>query len=296
MFKLSPALETILTFRTIDIIAALGLFLPLSIGQLDIAIAGYMAMGAYTSAVLTRDLHAPFALALVAGGLLASLFAVAVAFMATRTRLKGFAFAVVSLGLAEITRVALENLDFTGGTLGFRQIAPYTTLPGALLVLLLVIAFYVLMGRSHLGRAQRAINDDEPAAEAMGINLLVNKLFVFGAGAFIGGLAGGLYAHYALYLEPKQFGFSRLIELQLPIVFGGLETFWGAIFGTAILGLLPEITRSLASLRLIFYAAVTILVVVLRPQGVITRRMLSALRDFWVRHRPGKRAANRVGG
>lgn len=283
MFEFNRALETLLTFRLIFIVAALGHYLPISIGQLDVAIVGYMAVGAYTSAVLTRNFGVHIGPALILGGLLATIFALVLDYTAARVKLKGFAFAIVSLGFAEIVRVLLINFDYTGGSLGFRQIQPYTTFPIALGILVLIVVFFLLLNRSYLGRALHAIRDDEVAAEAMGINVLATKLFAFGAGAFIGGVAGGLYAHYALYLEPSQFGFARLIEIQLPIVFGGLETFWGAIFGVAFLGLLPEVLRPLSAFRLIFYAVLTIVVVITRPQGVITRQMIDTFGGWCAR-------------
>ena len=275
MFDVLTGSRVIIEFRMIFVIAALGHYLPLSINMLDVAIAGYMGIGAYTSAVLTRNFGAPFSAALVAGGLVSACCALGIDYVGARVKLKGFAFAIVTIGFAEITRVILLNLEYTGGAQGFRQIMPETTLPVLVVVLLLVIALFVLLKRSYLGRALDAIRDDEVAAEAMGINILRTKLFVGALGAFLGGLSGGLYAHYALFLEPDQFGFNRLIEIQLPVVFGGLETFWGPIFGTTFLGLLPEILRPVYNYRLIAYAVLTIIVILVRPQGIISRAMVN---------------------
>jgi branched-chain amino acid transport system permease protein len=273
---------TIITFKIIFLIAALGHYLPLSINMLDLAIAGYMAIGAYGSAILTRNFGVPFGIALLLGGLLATVFALFIDYTAARVKLKGFSFAIVTISFAEITRVVLINLDYTGGSQGFRKIAPHTTLYTLLGILFLLILFLTLLNRSYLGRALGAIRDDEIAAEAMGINILMTKLFVGAVGAFIGGLSGGLYAHYALFLEPNQFGFDRLIEIQLPVVFGGLETFWGPIFGTTFLGLLPEVLRPLYNYRLISYAVLTIIVLILRPQGIITRQMVNTVSGFFI--------------
>jgi len=275
MFDFLLNSRVIIEFRMIFVIAALGHYLPLSINMLDVAIAGYMGIGAYTSAVLTRNFGAPFSVALLAGGLVAACFALGIDYVGARVKLKGFAFAIVTIGFAEITRVILLNLEYTGGAQGFRQIMPETTLPVLVTVLLLVIGLFVVLKRSYLGRAFDAIRDDEVAAEAMGINIVATKLFVGALGAFLGGLSGGLYAHYALFLEPDQFGFNRLIEIQLPVVFGGLETFWGPIFGTTFLGLLPEILRPVYNYRLIAYAVLTIIVILVRPQGIVSRAMVN---------------------
>ena len=280
MFDFLLNSRVIIEFRMIFVIAALGHYLPLSINMLDVAIAGYMGIGAYTSAVLTRNFGTPFTVALLAGGLVAACFALGIDYVGARVKLKGFAFAIVTIGFAEITRVILLNLEYTGGAQGFRQIMPETTLSILVLVLALVVGLFIVLKRSYLGRAFEAIRDDEVAAEAMGINILATKLFVGALGAFLGGLSGGLYAHYALFLEPGQFGFDRLIEIQLPVVFGGLETFWGPIFGTTFLGLLPEILRPVYNYRLIVYAVLTIIVILVRPQGIISRAMVNRVVEW----------------
>jgi len=234
---LSPQIETLLIFQIILIIAALGHYLPLSINQLDIGIPGYMAVGAYTSSILTIKFAAPFAAALIAGGVLAARVALLVDSLAARSNAKGFAFAIISIGSFEVIQVAFTNWSYVGGGLGMSGMPQYTTPTIVLLVLVLAVAFLLTLNGSYIGRAMGAIRDDEQAAEAMGINVLRTKLFVFACGAFLGGVSGGLYAHYALYIVPNYFGFSRLITIQLPIVFGGLDTFWGAIVGMLVLGL-----------------------------------------------------------
>ncbi|HTU01751.1 MAG TPA: hypothetical protein VMG58_08035, partial [Candidatus Sulfotelmatobacter sp.] len=115
MYEIFLDLQTIIAFRLIFVVAALGHYLPLSINMLDVAIAGYMAIGAYTSAVLTRNFGAPFGVAALAGASLAACFALAVDFMGARVKLKGFSFAIVTIGFAEITRVVLLNIEYTGG-------------------------------------------------------------------------------------------------------------------------------------------------------------------------------------
>jgi len=282
---LSSGAETLLIFQLVLVIAAIGQYLPLSINQLDIAIPGYMAIGAYASAVLTTNFGAPFAPALIAGALLATILGLGIDYLAARTKAKGFAFAIITIAFFSIVQVILLNLAYVGGAGGFRGIPLYSNAGVVLLVLALVLVFVLALDNSYLGRAMRAIRDDELAAEAMGVNLLATKLFVFGAGAFIGGLAGGLYAHYALYLFPNYFSFGLLIAIQLPIVFGGLQTVWGTIFGTLPLGLLPEFVRGLAHYRLLFTATLTVVVILLRPQGIITRAMIESVGRWALRSR-----------
>ena len=121
-------LGAFLTVQCIMCIAALGHYLPLSMKQLDVGIAGYMAIGAYTSALLTRNFQLSFALALVAGTVAAALAALMVDSLATRVRLSGFAYAIFRLSFAESLRVNLNNADSAGGTTGLSCITPHTTL------------------------------------------------------------------------------------------------------------------------------------------------------------------------
>ena len=179
-------------------------------------------------------------------------------------------------------QVAFTNWSYVGGGLGMSGMPQYTTPTIVLLVLVLAVAFLLTLNGSYIGRAMGAIRDDEQAAEAMGINVLRTKLFVFACGAFLGGVSGGLYAHYALYIVPNYFGFSRLITIQLPIVFGGLDTFWGAIVGMLVLGLVPEYLRVLQDYRLIFTAAATIAIILIKPNGLISRGTVSWVHG-WLR-------------
>jgi branched-chain amino acid transport system permease protein len=263
-------LGAFLTVQCIMCIAALGHYLPLSMKQLDVGIAGYMAIGAYTSALLTRNFHVSFALALLAGTAAAALAALIVDSLATRVRLSGFAYAIFSLSLAESLRVVLNNADFAGATTGLAGIAPHTTLWLAATLLALTIAGFVILDRTRLGRLKTAICDDEFIVPQLGVPLLATKLAIFGLGGALGGLAGGLYAHYVLFLRPDDFGFALLIAIQLPIVFGGLDRFYGALAGTVLLATLPELVRGLGNYRLLFMGAVTMLLLAIRPAGLIT--------------------------
>jgi branched-chain amino acid transport system permease protein len=109
--------------------------------------------------------------------------------------------------------------------------------------------------------------------------LTATKLTIFAIGGALGGLSGGLYAHYVLFIRPDDFGFALLIGLQLPMVFGGLERFYGAVAGLLFLGLVPEFVRGLAQYRLIVMAAATLLVLILRPSGLITHHTIAWLKN-----------------
>ena len=115
--------------------------------------------------------------------------------------------------------------------------------------------------------------------ELMGINIVRLKIGAFGLGAFIAGVAGGLFAHYYLYIEPEFFNVWKSIYMVLFVIMGGMLTFWGSVMGAAIFTLLPEFTRVLHDWRGAFFGLVIIVLMIIRPSGILTRDMFS--REFW---------------
>lgn len=280
----ASSFEAFTTVQLIYLIAALGHYLPLSMRQLDIGIAGYFAIGAYTSAYLTRDHNFSFELALAAGMLLAAAGALLVDSLATRVRLTGFAYAIFSLGFAESMRIILNNIETLGSSGGFVGIQPYTTFGLVIGITSVVLVGFWWLDRTRLGHLRTAIADDEFIVPVFGVPLVATKLTIFALGGALGGLAGGLYAHYVLFIRPDDFGFALLISLQLPMVFGGLDRFYGAVIGILVLGYLPEFIRGLEQYRLIFVAAVTLLVIILRPSGLITNSTIVGAKN-WLHQR-----------
>jgi branched-chain amino acid transport system permease protein len=121
------------------------------------------------------------------------------------------------------------------------------------------------------------MREDEIAAETTGINIIRAKLIAFGVGAFMAGLGGGLYAHYALYLDSSHFGFLLAVEIFVFVVFGGMEVFWGAVVGALLLTIIPEAVRFLKDFRMIFFGAVIVIFMIVRPQGLIDRQLIDAI-------------------
>jgi len=275
------SLEALITIQLIYLIAALGHYLPLSMNQLDVGIAGYFAIGAYVSAFLTRDYEVTFALALIAGSLAAGAGALIVDGLATRVRLSGFAYAIFSLSFAESLRIVLNNVEAVGSSGGLVGIPAHTTLTIVAAIAVAVLIGFWWLDRTRLGHLRTAIADDEFVVPIFGVPLTATKLTIFALGGALGGLAGGLYSHYVLFIRPDDFGFALLISLQLPMVFGGLDRFYGAVAGLLLLGFIPEFVRELAQYRLIVMAAATLLVLILRPSGLITHRTIAWLKSRW---------------
>jgi branched-chain amino acid transport system permease protein len=258
----------------IALLQALSVYVILATGQLSLGNAGFMAIGAYACSALTVMAGVPLPLALFAAALLCGVIGIGVGFPALR--LRGIYLAMATLGFGEITRSFFLNFTPTGGAQGFHGMAPTT--PGMIWLyaagaLILVLA----IERSRLWLEFRAIDDDEVASALIGLNTTSVKVGAFGLGAALAGIAGGLFAHFSLYIEPGNFGFEKSIEMVLYVVLGGSTTAFGSLFGAVVLTLLPEFLRFMADWRLATYGALLILVLLFRRQGILDRHLLASI-------------------
>lgn len=258
-----------LIFLGINIVLALSLALPVSAGLLSLGQGGFMAIGAYASAMLTGWYGVPFPLALAAGGLLAAVAGLAVGFPALR--IKGVYLLILTMGFGEIVRIFFLNFEPTGAAAGFSGIRQATTLVGVTVTVSVLLLFFFQIRRSRIGRALEALREDELAAEVMGIDLTRLKLAAFGVGAFIAGVGGALYAHYALFIDSAQFGFHRSAEIFIIVLLGGMGSFWGAVVGAVAVTLLPEALRVIQDWRMTFFGTLLVAMMIWRPWGLIGR-------------------------
>ncbi|MCK7471395.1 MAG: branched-chain amino acid ABC transporter permease [Desulfomicrobium escambiense] len=180
-------------------------------GQFSLGHAGFMAIGAYVSAYLTKMQGLPFSLALLMGGLMAGFGGLIVG--VPTLRLKGDYLAIATLGFGEIIRVVIINLEVVGGPRGIPGIPQYTTFLWVFAMVVFTIFFISNLGNSRHGRALIAIREDETAADTMGIDTTKFKITAFVIGSMFAGLAGGLYAHRLTYIDPSQFDFMKSIEI-----------------------------------------------------------------------------------
>jgi branched-chain amino acid transport system permease protein len=279
---ISPYVEDVLIQLGINLILALSLYFPLSAGQLSLGQGGFMAIGAYASSWLTAALGWPWPVAFVLGAAAAGVVGALVGLPALRVR--GIYLVLMTMAFGEIVRVFFLNFAPTGAAQGFRGMPFVTALP---LVAALAVVVVVLAARtagSRMGRAFAAINRDELAAEVIGVDVIRAKLVSFTVGAGIAGMAGALWAHYVQFIEPEEFGFARSVMPFTFVVVGGIETFWGAIVGAAVLTLLPEWLRFLKEWRLALYGLVMLAVMIVRPQGLIDHRLLGSMRRWLPGH------------
>ncbi len=294
--RINPYYLDVLTKIGINVILAVSLNLINGYtGQFSLGHAGFMAVGAYTAAAITLFVgphilppHASgfcqaatsgfFFGALIAGGLAAALAGWLVGMPSLR--LKGDYLAIVTLGFGEIIRVIFRNIDSLGGALGLNGIPAYSNIFWVFGVAVVCTYVVVTMVHSTYGRGFIAVRDDEVAAEAMGLNTTRYKIVAFVIGAFFAGMAGGLYGHYTLSIDPKGFDFIRSIEIVVMVILGGMGNTAGVIAAAVLLTLLPEWLRRFDQYRMVFYSLLLIVLMLTRPQGLFTwkRKFKSVLR------------------
>ncbi len=266
----------------LHVILASGLvFLTGFAGQISLGQAGFYAIGAYTSAVLTSRLGLPIPAGIMAGVLLS--VATGLLLAVPSFKLKAFFLSLVTIAFGQIVWLLLLNLEpLTGGPGGlfnipFMRIGPSVFTNTAYYDLFLLFTFLTveIMRRikySHIGRALFAVNDDETAAETCGIDSRRAKIFAFGFSAGLAGLAGGFYAHMAGFLTPEPFVFFESSNFVAMAVVGGLRHLSGGVIGGVTLTWLPELLRlnirGFENYYLIINAAIVILIVVFLPSGL----------------------------
>ncbi len=286
----------LLVFIAINVILATSLNLINGFtGQFSIGHAGFMAVGAYSSAFFTvtygkavqdslsflgeaGSSSVVLIIAIIIGALIASIAGLIVGIPSLR--LKGDYLAIVTLGFAEIIRIVILNIDAVGGATGY-QVPGYANFLwiGILAVITILVIHNIV--KSDTGRALISIREDELAAEAMGVNTTRYKVTSFVIGSAFAGIAGVLFAHYNKFLSTNDFQFIKSFEIIIMIVIGGMGSMTGAILGAIIVTLLPELLRQLpdiqvgatvfrpADLRLVIFALILILTMILRPQGIL---------------------------
>lgn len=276
-------------------------------GLFSLGHAGFMAVGAYTTALLTMSIETkqanfflapliapldkivlPFIIALVVAGLISVLVAYGIG--APALRLKGDYLAIATLGFAEIIRVVFTNTQrVTNGALGLKGIPPTTNLWWSFGIALFTIFVMVSLIKSSYGRAFKAIREDEIAAESMGISLFKHKVLAFMIGAFFAGVGGGLLGNLLGTIDPLMFRFFMTFNILLIIVLGGMGSISGTIIsafvitiGTEWLRFLDEpiklgflTTPALPGLRMVVFSALLMVVVLFFRHGLMGTRELT---------------------
>ncbi|MDV4150991.1 branched-chain amino acid ABC transporter permease [Clostridium sp. AL.422] len=271
---IKPYYTGIIILTLINVILAVSLNLIVGFtGQLCLGHAGFMAIGAYISAMLTKEANIPFFIALLIGAIIAAIFAALIGY--PTLRLKGDYFAITTLAFCEIIRVVIMNIEAVGGATGLKSIPKNTSFTTAFVFAVLTVLIIYNILHSSQGRAMITVRENEIAAEAMGINTFKYKMMAFIIGAFFAGLAGSLYAHYMGYIQPSTFNFVKSIDYLTYVVFGGMGSLSGSIIATGVLTFLPELLRGFAEYRMIIYPLALIVLMIFRPEGLLGNKELS---------------------
>ena len=285
-------------------------------GQFSIGHAGFMAVGGYAAGAITY--YGSFLLFgstqvtegwMTKGDLLfvgACLFGAVLAALAgfvvglPSLRLRGDYLAIVTLGFGEILRVLLQRTGDVlqtaeqvekastatlatslGGSLGFSGLPYYTDLFWVYAFVTITLVVALRLKFSSLGRAFLSIRENEIAAEAVGVDTTRLKVRAFVLAAAFAGIAGGLFAHeIGTSLNPRELGFQKSFDVVIMVVLGGMGSVSGAVLAAAVLTILPEALRGFSEFRMPIYALALILMMILRPQGLLGLKEIWEMRWF----------------
>jgi branched-chain amino acid transport system permease protein len=266
---MSGYLESVLVLLAINVILAYGAFLPMVAGQLNLGVAAFVAIGAYSGGYISQTYGAHPVLAALAALVIAAFVGWIVAFPILRTR--GIYLALATFALNQVVQGAILNLDAVGGASGYPVPAhigfPVVASFAAAVVLLVVALFH-----TRFGISVTAVSDDERVPDLMGLSVRALQTAAFTLGAALAGLAGALYAHHFNYIEAQNYGVLFSIYVVLYVLLGGTQTVYGPLLGAAVFTLLPELLRGSAQWRYVIFACLIIAIMTVRPQGVLLRR------------------------
>jgi branched-chain amino acid transport system permease protein len=258
----------------INIILAASLHLIIGItGQFSIGHAGFLAVGAYASAIVTMKWGLPFPVALIGGGVVAA-FAGLVIGIPT-LRLRGDYLAIATLGFGEIMRIVFLNIDYVGGASGM-TVSHLVTWPWLIACVIITVIVIVNFTNSTHGRACISIRENEIAADAMGINTTFYKVMAFVIGAFFAGVAGALHAHNFYIIQPTNFGFLKSFDILILVVIGGLGSLSGSVIAAILLTIISTYLSSYPEIRMVIYSLVLIVMMLFRPQGLLGTKEITS--------------------
>jgi len=249
-------------------------------GLCDLGYAAKFAIGAYTTGILIKSFGWNFWLTLPVSMLVSAVAAVLIG--GPTLKLRSDYLAIVTLGFAEIVRTTARNLRITGAASGLNAIARpslfglrLTRISHWYYVFLAMVALFILISYrirySRFGRALAFIREDEDAAQAMGVNTILYKLYAYIIGAVLGGITGSFYAVRMTSISPSSFDFTQSVNILLAVILGGMGKIPGVIAGAAFFAIFPELFRDIpviGNMRMLFFGILLVIVMINRPQGL----------------------------
>lgn len=254
----------------VNIVAAYAAYMPLACGQLNLGIAGFMAIGAYTSAVVSGQGYGIFP-SILAGAGAATVAGLVVSIPVLRAR--GIYLTIATMAFSEVVAAVLLNVNALGGASGYVVTGHMNVAPMAL-TLAVVVGLVAWLNSTRFGLCLTAIRNDGRGTEVFGVSVRGVEVAALTIGAGFAGIAGALYAHHFNYLEAQHFNVLLSTYAVLYALLGGLQTPIGPLIGALVFTLVPEVLRSTDQWRYVGFGVCIILLMLLRPEGLLTRRLI----------------------
>lgn len=272
---MSGYLTGVLVVLAFNVMAAYAVYLPLAAGQLNLGIAGFMAIGAYAAAYLTNELGWTMWAAIPAGSALAGLVGLLIGIPVLRTH--GIYLALATFALGQVIAAIFLNLDVVGAAAGY-PVADYAPPRAVFAAAIGVVLVMALLSRTRFALYLTAVKSDPTVANLMGISVRGIQVAAFALGAAVAGFGGAFYAHHYNFIEAQHFNVLLSVFTVLYVLFGGTQTVWGPLVGAVFFTLVPEALRASAEWRYALFAVFIILFMALRPQGLVTASLFRRFR------------------
>ncbi len=274
----------VLAVTGINLLAVLGVSMLTGFtGYFTFGHGAFMSIGAYASGCVTKYFGLPMWMGMICGTASAAASGVVIGY--PTLRLRGDYFCIATLGLGEAVRLIVENAhSVTGGARGLPGIPMMRN--GWIVIVILDVVCVALLHNfltSKYGRSCVALREDETAAAASGVNPTRSRVLALCVSAGLAGLGGSLMAHFVGYLHPSMFGLMKSTDLVVTVILGGVGSLTGSILATLVLIPLPELLRAAAEWRMAAYGLAVIVIMLLRPSGLLGYRELTwaALSRLW---------------
>jgi branched-chain amino acid transport system permease protein len=257
----------------VNIVAAYSAYMPLACGQLNLGIAGFMAIGAFTSAILS-SYGVTLSVSILCGTCASTIAGFAISLPVLRAR--GIYLTIATLAFSEIVSAILLNLNVVGGASGF-VVADHMSVAPMLGTMMIVLAAVAWLSSTRFGLCMTAVRNDGRGAAVFGVRVRRMEVAALTIGAGFAGVAGALYAHHFNYLEAQHFNVLLSTYAVLYALLGGLQTPFGPLIGAVVFTLVPEFLRSTDQWRYVGFGVCIVLLMLLRPEGLLTRRLIRQL-------------------
>ena len=284
---MSGYVEAQLVILCLSTIYAYGIFLPAASGQLNLGAAGFITLGAYASAWFNSadGPGLPIAVSVILAMAFTGIISFIISFPIWRTR--GVYMVLATLAFAEVVAGIVINIEFLGAAAGM-PVDDHANILVVAPVAVLVILFSFYFMSTRFGLSLRSIHDDESVATLFGVKVRTAKVIAFTVGAMIMSLGGSLYGHHFNYIEAQTFNVLLSIFILLYVLMGGTQTAWGPLIGAVFFVVVPELLRHIAELvgwhwlaegRLLLFGVFIVLLMVVRPEGIMTRTLQERMAD-----------------